>query len=247
MLGGYGGWLFSTIAGLSRQPGSASWGALDFAPPQPLPPSLNLTSASATVDTPLGLAEVAWSSLDASAALCGRVSENAALPNGTSLTLRCAGGGVFSAVAFASFGTPGGASCPYAINATCHAPASSAVVAALCLGRAQCTIPATAAAFGGDPCPLTRKALAVQLEGSCAGVAFELQGRVPVGGRGRLRLPLGGRDAAAVNVTEGGVLVWARGQFVPGVAGVRGASAGEGYVSLDVGSGEYALALVVEA
>lgn len=147
MYGGFGGWLYTDIAGLGREPGSASWGALDLAPPQALPAALNLTSAAATLDTALGLAEVAW-----------RSSGNASA-------------------------------------------------------------------------------------GGAAAAAFELQARVPVGGRARLRLPLGAAGAASVSVREGGAVVWAAGAYVPGVPGFRGASVGEGYLSFEVGSGQYALAL----
>ena len=41
--------------------------------------------------------------------------------------------------------------------------------------------------------------------------------------------------------------LWAAGAYVPGVPGFRSASAGEGYISFEVGSGQYALALSLSA
>ncbi len=191
----------------------------------------------------MGVAEVAWRAMDAPQALCGRVEENAALPNGTSLTLTCPGG-VFTSVAFASFGTPAGATCPFAVNATCNANSSVAVVAGLCVGKSACTIPARVAAFGGvDPCPLTRKALAVQLVGTCATPAFSLHARVPTGGGATVRIPIGARAPSSVNVTESGNPVWTAGAFVP-TDGVTAGTAARGYVSFSVGSGTYDFALL---
>jgi alpha-L-rhamnosidase len=64
MFGGMGGWMVSTVAGLQRVGGG--WRSLRIAPPSPVdsglvgsaPPALSYASAS--VDTPLGKAAVAW-------------------------------------------------------------------------------------------------------------------------------------------------------------------------------------------
>jgi hypothetical protein len=60
MMGGFGSWLYTDVAGLGRVPGSTSWSELNVAPPQVLPPRLNLTAAAATLDTALGPVEVSW-------------------------------------------------------------------------------------------------------------------------------------------------------------------------------------------
>lgn len=259
MFGGYRDWLFWGLGGLGRQKvgGNSSsssskggWDALDIAPPQPLPPRFNLTSAIASVDTALGLAVVDWEALNASQALCGSVEENPALPNGTSLTLTCKGGGRFTGVAFASFGTPLGVTCPYTLNASCHAPTSVSVVAGLCVGKDTCTIPASDTAFGGDPCPEVKKSLAVQLQGEgCSAPSFLLRTAIPVGGGAVVRVPLGGGSPLSANITEGGVPVWVSGVFQPGaVVGVMGgAPDGKGYVAFEVGGGEYVFELVQAA
>jgi hypothetical protein len=83
-------------------------------------------------------------------------------------------GSTISQIMFASFGTPryppgagggdeGGANCSlYAIDPTCHANTSMAVVRAACLGQRACAIPASLMTFGvGDPCVGRPKDLAV--------------------------------------------------------------------------------------
>ena len=85
------------------------------------------------------------------------------------LALGCPGG-LFSAVAFASFGAPRvlPGACAYARNASCDAAASAAVLAAACVGRAVCAVEVGAATFGGDPCPGVYKFLAVAMAGNCS-------------------------------------------------------------------------------
>lgn len=71
------------------------------------------------------------------------------------ITLDCGPmGGTITGVPFASFGRPSGSCGAYAVDASCHAPTSAAVVAAACVGKASCTL-ATAPggnAFGPPPC-----------------------------------------------------------------------------------------------
>jgi hypothetical protein len=89
------------------------------------------------------------------APVCGTVAENG------SVTLSCPSGQTIDAVVFASFGTPSG-SCGSFAAGSCDDSSSVAVVQALCVGRASCTVPATNGAFG-DPCHGTVKSLAVQV------------------------------------------------------------------------------------
>jgi alpha-L-rhamnosidase len=240
MFGGFGSWLFSDVGGIRRAVGSASWANLDITPPQIPAARFNLTSASVSVDTAMGFAEVAWSAPDSSQVGCGRVAEDAALPNGTSLTLSCAGG-VFERVAFASFGTPTGSMCPFSVNASCHANTSVAIVSQLCLGKEACTIPATDKLFG-DPCPETKKFLAVQLLGSCAATTYSLRARVPTGGVATVRVPIGASAPNTVNISESGTAVWLMGIFQPAV-GITAATAANGYVAFNVSSGVFAFEL----
>ena len=72
---------------------------------------------------------------------------------GYDVHLSCArGGGVIDRVEFASFGLPDGQCLRFATNSTCHAPSSLSTVQALCVGKQNCTVPASVSAFG-DPCP----------------------------------------------------------------------------------------------
>jgi len=77
-----------------------------------------------------------------------------------SLTLTAPAGATFTAVVFASYGTPSTAE-PYT-QSSCHAATSSAVVAAAFVGRSSATVAATNGVFG-DPCYGTFKRLAVTL------------------------------------------------------------------------------------
>jgi hypothetical protein len=95
-------------------------------------------------------------------------------PNATScpavLTFGCYEG-VFSAVQFASYGTPttvGSGCSAWAKNASCDAPSSAAVVAAACVGRSSCSVEVGVATFGADPCPGVYKFLAASLVGNCS-------------------------------------------------------------------------------
>jgi hypothetical protein len=72
---------------------------------------------------------------------------------GDPVTLSCGlSGGAIESIDFASFGTPKGACGGYAVNAACHAANSTAVVAALCVGEAACTVPTAAGGPFGTPC-----------------------------------------------------------------------------------------------
>jgi hypothetical protein len=86
------------------------------------------------------------------------------------LSLACAGG-VFSRVAFASYGLPrvdAGGGCNFTADAACDARGVAAIVAAACVGKAACALDVELAALGGiDPCVGHVKFLAVALEGAC--------------------------------------------------------------------------------
>jgi hypothetical protein len=76
---------------------------------------------------------------------CGHAGEN------FSVNLSCRqGGGVISRVDFASYGTSIGA-CGQMKQGTCHATDTLDIVRQVCIGQAECSIPATSDLFG-DPC-----------------------------------------------------------------------------------------------
>ena len=124
----------------------------------------------------------------------------AQVPNLDTLSIFCASG-VINAITFASYGTPSGACGSWAVNASCNARNSSAIVEGYCLGKAACAVPATTPVFG-DPCYDVVKRLVVeatcstgggaQAGGAAAGVYA--QAFVEQGGRGA-------RKALVVNKT----------------------------------------------
>ena len=82
---------------------------------------------------------------------------------GGSITLTAPAGTTFTAVAFASYGTPiANSNGTYSQSSTCHASTSQSVVETAALGKNTFTIVASNALFG-DPCFGTSKALAIQV------------------------------------------------------------------------------------
>lgn len=71
--GGGGAWMYSSIAGIAPAAGTRGWKDLVIAPPaQRL---VNLSGASASLDTAAGLAAVAWTT-SVPSGLCGMAPEN---------------------------------------------------------------------------------------------------------------------------------------------------------------------------
>ena len=97
-------------------------------------------------------------------ASCVEAAEN------TNATIRCPEGLRIAAVGFASFGTPKG-SCAtgFTAEATCNSNHSTAVVSALCMGKASCTVEASCTTFheklkgDGAFCWAVQKSLAVNV------------------------------------------------------------------------------------
>ena len=71
-------------------------------------------------------------------------------PNLSLLKMYCETG-VIDAVLFADYGTALGDCGAWVVNASCTAPTAEAVVRALCVGKAACSIPTDTPTFG-DPC-----------------------------------------------------------------------------------------------
>jgi hypothetical protein len=241
---GAGSWYYKQLAGLDRAPDSRSWQRLVIAPPGDADTLSQLSFASASIDTTMGLAAASWDVSGGAypGAVCGSAREN------SNLTLTCAGG-VFSGITFASYGRPlGSCAAGFALNASCDSAKSRDVVSAACLGKASCTLSATTAAFGGeDPCQNVVKDLSVVLSGSCKGTLYTLATTVPVGGTAQVIVPAMGA-AAAASINEGAAAVWRAGAFVPGTPGITAAAAtADGSaVAFAVGSGSY-IFTVIEA
>ena len=237
MYGGFGRWLYGGLAGVTRMPGSRGWDNVLFAPA--MHHSKEVTSASASIDTPQGLVSVDWDSNYKVGGSCGTDIENPSRP--TYLKLSCASG-KFTGVAFASFGTPSGSCDNGFTKGKCDSPNSVAKVAAACVGKSECNIQASNEFFGGDPCPLTPKKLSVVMKGCDAPTAAlgRVSITVPTGSTGTLLLPLpNGTTPAQVVVHEGEAVIWRNGAFVSGVPGVTNAmNVGVG-IEIATGSGTY--------
>ena len=140
----------------------------------------------------------------------GRVAE------GGTLTLTAPAGYTFTAVDFASYGTPGGTAGSYALG-SCHATASRSVVETALLGQTgTVSIAATNTAFGGDPCGGTGKFLAVRAlytaSTATGGVAF---GSVAENGTLTLTAPAG-TVFTAVNFASYGTPTGSAGSYTAG-------------------------------
>ena len=243
MYGGYGSWLYSDVAGIGRAPGSRGWTNLIFDPTVGASP--NVTEVSASIDSPIGLVAVDWTTNVANTGTCALAPENSVM----NLTCQGANGqvGTFSQVLFASFGTPNG-NCPNFSTGTCNSNNSVAVVTAACVGKSTCSIPATNTNFGGDPCVNTLKQLAVSLAGNCLTVTYEISPTIPVGAQSTVMVNTNGKSPNAIIIYEGApterVPIWVNGTYVPGVSGITGASVvSANQVAVTTGSGTFMFAV----
>lgn len=232
MFASVGAYLYDLV-GLRQAPSSIGWQTAWLAPAVTNHPALPYASGwKAGV---AGQYSVAWQNV--SGTLC--TSDQA---EGANVTLSCPGdsSNTIVDVAFASFGTPTGECGSFAVNASCNAANTSAVISALCVGQHSCTIPSSDTVYG-DPCYGTVKHLNAQLV--CASSAFTLEATVPVNAHATAVLPLGGASASAITITEGAgnTVVYQHGAFVPGASGVTAAYtvANGTAVAIDVGSGAY--------
>lgn len=191
----------------------------------------NLSSVDASIVTPRGPVRGSWS---CSAGTCGTVAEH------DSLTLTCPGDSKVASVAFASFGLPeGSCAAGWAINTSCNAADSLAVVQNDCVGRQSCTIPAEVSHFNNvDPCVNVFKTLAVSLV--CTGhssFSWTYSVEIPVGSVAEVHLPKFGSDNPSVS--ESGTIIWQDNAFKPGPAGISQAVATAIDIVVSVGSGSY--------
>ena len=87
------------------------------------------------------------------------------------MNIECGNGGSFASIELASYGTPvhtDAIDCAeWAIDTPCHAPNSTAIVAAACLHRQRCSFAVSNDVFG-EPCGGVSKTLAIRA--TCSGV-----------------------------------------------------------------------------
>lgn len=108
----------------------------------------------------------------------------AVVPDGApAFVMQCDAGTYISSVTFASWGTPIGQSPPFQVSSSCAYKNSVAVVQSSCQYQTGCTLQATSAFFGNDPCPGTAKSLAVEMTCSITPPQTSCTGGVRVDGR----------------------------------------------------------------
>ena len=138
-------------------------------------------------------------------------------------------------------------------NPKCDSNETAALVAKLCLGKAECTFTVGEPVLGQDPCPDTKKHLSGSV--TCAQgpgskvpkLQFTYTVTIPAGSTASVVLSTFGATAsdATLTIQEGGANVWADGKFVasPAIAGITGAAAGSDLagenIAVEVGSGTY--------
>lgn len=179
MQGAIGAWLYSDVAGIAQQPGTAGYSSLLIWPRATTHELLPFASGSfdsirgtvavewqaaaksfkATVTVPANtVAEVrltfpAGTAASALVGVEGAVPMTCAAnaPENAPVTFSCPPGATVTAVAFASFGTASG-SCASGFTAgACNAANSTQIVSSACLGQNSCTINVADTLFG-DPC-----------------------------------------------------------------------------------------------
>lgn len=216
------------FAGISVTHHSAGWNEVVMH----VAPALGLSGATQTVRTQRGTFNLHWQRHGGTQ--CAKASEN------TTFSLDCgARGGAIQNIVFASWGTPT-SHCGMMATYACHADRSADVVKALCMGKPSCSFRPTNDLFGGDPCGGTMKWLSVTAK--CAGDSLvTAQVVVPTSAVATVRLPY--YNTQGLTVREGSQTVLANGVYVPGVAGVTGATISHGVVSLALASGQFDVAL----
>jgi hypothetical protein len=176
-----GAWLYSDVAGIAQAPGSAGYASLLLWPRATTHPSLPYASGSyesirgavalawdasspgrfaATATVPANTAAEVRLPFPPGTPLSALVATEGLTPvacaadvaENTVASFSCPGGSAIVNVTFASFGTPSGTCAGGFALGACHAASSRSVVEAACLGLGACTVQASDAAFGGDPC-----------------------------------------------------------------------------------------------
>jgi hypothetical protein len=230
MQGSIGAWLYTDVAGIAQQPGAAAYsslllwpratthellpyasgayasisgavavewqaGAKAFSLAATVPPN---TAAEVRLTFPAGTAPAALvASEGAPAATCA-----ADAPENAPVTFSCPPGATFTAVDFASFGSPsGGCAGGFALG-SCNAANSTAIVAAACVGAQTCTIDVSDTLFG-DPCHNTVKHFdaALRCSSNASNVFFRNGAFVP--GVPGITGATVNADASALAVTTG--------------------------------------------
>lgn len=281
----YSAYLVTALAGIGQPEGGAGYRHIELRPSA----AYALHGASSTLALPHGDVELRWER--SGGVQLDKVAEDDVA------TLDCGPrGGAIARVAFASFGTPavggaggganglvedplqwtlaaGGAEVPpLRAHPACHARTSEDVIAARCLGRSSCRVPARRADFGFGEADVARceavagdgpndkwaEPLRLWAVVECEKPdALDAHARVPIGSTASAVLPLRGMQRPVLR--DGSRVLYGAGAppTVGGAAALSGGGAqavavrrvldaqlgGEEALVLELGSGAYALSL----
>jgi alpha-L-rhamnosidase len=236
MFGGASGlWPYTTVAGLRRQ--GRGWSQMRMEPAVSAAAAV-MTTASGSIDSPVGLFESSWTTSESSSGSCV-----ASVPESSVASFICLGPdgktsptNVFTGVAFASFGTSTGSCAGGFVKSTCDANTSVPILTSACVGKSQCSVNISDATFG-DPCFQVVKHFSAKLVGTCEQVVLQQTASFPANTAGTVLVAVA--SPATAVISESGTQVWVAGAFVPGVAGITGAKAVATGVEFTVGSGQF--------
>jgi hypothetical protein len=154
MFASVGGWLYEDLAGISQvRRGTAAYDPSNatqrgFAHPILFPRVTthpNVSFVEAEYASISGRFAVTWVNPNTTVQPGATCAEDA--PENAPYAFSCANGGKFTAVLFASFGTPSGTCGNFALG-DCNAANSTAIVSAACLGQQSCSIDVADTLFG---------------------------------------------------------------------------------------------------
>jgi|EP01046_Picozoa_sp_COSAG06_P010369 hypothetical protein len=249
-------YLVKTIAGLDQTAESTGYQHLRLSPGA-MPGAEQrggMSAASASLALARGDASIAWQWVG------GTHCVTAA--DGSEMQLDCgANGGVIESVMFASYGTPTGQCGAFVADTGCDHPKAVASMEAACVGKTNCSITVSPAAFGSsdsEACAPPAHAQRVHAQVVCSAPRAQLltSVSVPITSTGSLELPVAThhsklmlRSSTDDDDANAGALLWKRGSgSVAGgdlPAGVNSVVHAEeaGVIAVAVGSGSYDLVL----
>lgn len=248
MHGGSVSWLTTGLVGVTAAaPTGLAWRHVRVAPQIPwTAPQQGLATAAARVPTVLGLVNASWELPTAVAASVSTPIDD--IEGGTTVAMDCAqqqGGRVVVDSVHVGAVNSSEAQSLRAATATCV----QQELRTRCIGRASCRVSHAVLrhacpALGAQDAELARWAP----RAACSvGWGVRLNASIPVGANGTVAVPLPPGVAAANATVIDGIAaapVWKGGKYVPGVVGVRSATAGTGgaggvAVVVEVASGAY--------
>jgi hypothetical protein len=187
MWSSYSHYLVASVAGLAQQPSSSGYREVLFSPAS----SLGLSAAEASISLSHGDVAIQWQRHGG--VQCSKAAED------RTVSLDCGEhGGVISHVEFASFGRAEGMCGRFAVDgAGCHAPSTTEIVAANCVGKRSCELRADAPTFFANSELTVEHACTADAHGKIEGLKLWAQVRCSAGVSiaSRVQVPVGTKSA----------------------------------------------------